>query len=387
MDEKYNDGMQDLEKLGDRIQDIIESAVSSKDYSELSQSVTRTVNAALNNGGNKGNGPVRASERVKNSGQGSQVKSSPAELYENVNTVRLKGLIKTVIGGILTGGMGMATIFTTLVQLLLGGSVFGVSLIFLAGALGGGYLLYRGLGDLGRTGRFQKYVKALGDRTYCKLELLAAKVNKQVKFVKKDVQDMIGRGWFREGHLDREETCLITDDETYRQYQQTQKQLEQRQEALKQQEENRKQASPEVQDILKKGDAFLEKIRKSNDAIPGEEMSAKISRMEQIIRNIFDRVEAHPEVVRDLKRLMDYYLPMTVKLLDAYEEMDKQPVQGENILHSKKEIEDTLDMLNEAFARILDSIFQDTAWDVSSDISVLQTVLAQEGLAGEDFKL
>ena len=41
-------------------------------------------------------------------------------------------------------------------------------------------------------------------------------------------------------------------------------------------------------------------------------------------------------MIPDLKKMMDYYLPMTVKLLDAYEDMDGQPVQGENITASKK---------------------------------------------------
>ena len=82
---------------------------------------------------------------------------------------------------------------------------------------------------------------------------------------------------------------------------------------------------------------------------------------------------------------MDYYLPTTVKLLKAYEELDGQPVQGENIVNSKKEIEDTLDTLNTAYEKILDNLFQDTAWDVSSDISVLQTLLAQEGLMDDGF--
>ena len=77
---------------------------------------------------------------------------------------------------------------------------------------------------------------------------------------------------------------------------------------------------------------------------------------------------------------------MTVKLLGAYADMDSQPVQGENIRTAKKEIEDTLDTLNIAFEKLLDSIFQDTALDVSTDISVLQTLLAQEGLTKGDFE-
>ena len=64
--------------------------------------------------------------------------------------------------------------------------------------------------------------------------------------------------------------------------------------------------------------------------------------------------------------------------------MDAQPVQGETIQASKREIEDTLDTLNLAFEKLLDSVFKDTALDVSSDISVLNTLLAREGLAEDD---
>ena len=83
--------------------------------------------------------------------------------------------------------------------------------------------------------------------------------------------------------------------------------------------------------------------------------------------------------------MMSYYLPTTVKLLDAYADMDVQPVQGENITTAKKEIEATLDTLNLAFEKLLDEIFKDMAWDVSTDISVLHTLLAQEGLTKDDF--
>ena len=138
--------------------------------------------------------------------------------------------------------------------------------------------------------------------------------------------------------------------------------------------------------MLDRGNAYVKEIRRCNDEIPGEEISAKIDRMEAIVQKIFERAEAHPEIIPDLKKLMDYYLPMTVKLLNAYADMDKQPVQGETIRASKHEIDATLDTLNLAFEKLLDSVFQDTAMDVSSDISVLHTLLAQEGLTGDDFK-
>ena len=52
----------------------------------------------------------------------------------------------------------------------------------------------------------------------------------------------------------------------------------------------------------------------------------------------------------------------------------------------KKEIEETLDTLNSAFEKLLDDLFEEQAWDISSDISVLNTMLAQEGLTGNRFE-
>ena len=198
---------------------------------------------------------------------------------------------------------------------------------------------------------------------------------------------MIDEGLFLEGHLDREENNLITSDETYQHYETSRLELEARQKAQaeKQTEQAQSAVSPKVQEVLDRGNAYLREIRRCNDEIPGEEISAKISRMESIVQRIFERAEAHPEIIPDLKKLMDYYLPMTIKLLNAYADMDRQPVQGETIQASKKEIDATLDTLNLAFEKLLDSVFQDTAMDVSSDISVLQTLLAQEGLTGDEF--
>lgn len=249
----------------------------------------------------------------------------------------------------------------------------------------GVWLICSGIGNLGMVKRFDIYRRVLGQKTQCALDRLARSVGKSEKFVRRELWKMIGKGLFREGHMDREETCLITSDETYQYFEQSRLQLEerQRQEAASVQKAAAPH-DPQVQEVLERGNAFIAQIRRCNDAIPGEEISAKISHMEMIVRRIFERAEAHPEIVPDLKKLMDYYLPMTVKLLNAYADMDAQPVQGENIQSSKREIEDTLDTLNRAFEKLLDSVFADTAMDVSSDISVLNTLLAQEGLTEDD---
>ncbi|WP_373217838.1 5-bromo-4-chloroindolyl phosphate hydrolysis family protein [Ruminococcus sp. 5_1_39BFAA] len=411
-------GYQEWDDLGDKIQDIIDSAINEGNYRKLSQNINQTVNKAINTGSdalrdaldsafNTKSGAenpehnARAYETHKNHGYqqppfGKRQKIVPEpkketalSLYGKTGGERVKGILMTTFGGILTGGMGIGFLIMAIASTVAGltgtGPILAAGLCVTGAATAAGaVLLGKGCGSLVRLGRFQRYIKTLGQHTYCNFEQLSRAVGKPVKYVKKDIKAMISRGWFLEGHVDKQETCLITSNETYRQYVATQEQLEQKAEAEAKAQQQEK-LPKDVQEVLDKGNEYLVKIRRSNDAIPGEEISRKISHMELIVQKIFERAKEHPEIIPDLNHFMDYYLPMTVKLLDAYEDMDSQPVAGENIRNSKKEIEGTIDTLNIAFEKILDSIFQDTAWDVSSDISVLHTVLAQEGLAEDDF--
>ena len=105
-----------------------------------------------------------------------------------------------------------------------------------------------------------------------------------------------------------------------------------------------------------------------------------------LVDKIFDRVEQNPASVGDIRKLMEYYLPTTIKLLRGISGSGCTAGAGENIISSKKEIEKTLDTLNRAFEKLLDDLFQETAWDVSTDISVLHTMLAQEGLTEDGLK-
>ena len=393
--EKQN---QEWDSLGRSIEEIIDKAINSQNYQELSRNITRTIDRATRTGSDAlwraldMSGatkpketitvePVRAEPVPKN--------NLPA-LYGSSNGETTKGILKTVFGGISTITGFTFTLISGifhLVGIATGASLTSIPFALGLGALvGGGTLLSSGIRSLGRVSRYKVYLKALGKNTHIALEKLSRSVGKPVKFVRKELQGMINQGLFLEGHLDHEEQSLITSDETYAHYEQSRLQMEARKQAeAAAPQQPSSTPDPKVQEVLDRGNAYLREIRRCNDEIPGEEISAKISRMEAIVQRIFERAKAHPEIIPDLKKLMDYYLPMTIKLLNAYADMDRQPIQGDTIRASKQEIDTTLDTLNLAFEKLLDSVFQDTAMDVSSDISVLHTLLAQEGLTGDDF--
>ena len=373
------------EELGRNIQDIVDRAVNAQDFQKLNQTIRQTVEKAVDVGAEA----VRKASAPKTTQTGAKqgevlTKRQVQALYGSTNGKTAAGVLKIVGGGVLSlVGLGLLASSLVFDALVTGAVSLTVPVATaLAGLSGGGLLIGSGVGTLKRIGRFKKYCKMLGDKTHCTIEKLARSVGKSGKFVKKELLKMIDQGLFLEGHLDHEKRHLITSDETYQHYEQSRLQLEQRQKQAAAEQAARAQdpGDQRVQEVLDKGNTFIAQIRRCNDAIPGEDISAKIYHMEMIVQRIFQRVRTNPEVIPDLKKLMDYYLPMTVKLLNAYADMDSQPVQGENILASKKEIEGTLDTLNTAFEKLLDELFADTAMDISSDISVLQTLLAQEGL-------
>lgn len=322
------------------------------------------------------------------------------QLYSSGAKPLIGGIVLTVASGCTLGaslGLTIAFLiatFTAIEETAIGLTVTGIfGLLLLLSA----FLLGKGIRKICRTSRFRKYVKMLGYKEYGNIKELAQLIHRTPQFVVKDVEKMIKKGWFKQGHLDQQKTCLITSDEAYQQYMQLEDQRRNMEEAEKkaaQEEDKKKKAeeeataklAPEVREVIQAGEEYVRIIRECNDAIPGEEISEKIYKIEKVVDSIFDRVEKDPESVDDLHRMMEYYLPTTVKLLRAYESLDAEPVQGENILSSKREIEKTLDTLNLAFEKLLDSLFEDTAWDLASDISVLHTMLAQEGLTEDQMK-
>ena len=102
------------------------------------------------------------------------------------------------------------------------------------------------------------------------------------------------------------------------------------------------------------------------------------------MNRIFDKVKKQPQSAGALRKFMDYYLPTTDKLLTAYVELDRQPDNLDNVARTKSEISTALDQINDGFEKLLDSMFSDMAMDISSDISVMNTMMKQDGLAVSD---
>lgn len=129
--------------------------------------------------------------------------------------------------------------------------------------------------------------------------------------------------------------------------------------------------------------SILQEIREVNDAIPDPVLSRKISRIEEITGHILEYQKKHPEKAGELHTFLNYYLPTTLKILNAYAELERQGVEGENISTTKERIERMMDMVVEGFENQLDKLFRDDMLDITSDISVMEKMMGRDGLAGD----
>ena len=401
----------DFSNLGRRIQETVQNAVESMNYDRLNQTINQTVNQALDEARvykekvrrQYEESQKRQAENLRKQAQTNQQSNVYQANYarpvgkKQINMVLApkikKGTGRIVAGTILSivsiAGMIALLVTKTFLEMIGTASLAeivlgpGVLLIpFLAGII----LSATGNHYRKRYRRAQKYVEILNGRGFCEIKELAEKSNQSETETRKDLRKMIQKRVFREAYMDKQETCLMINRIAYDYYLQAEESLRKREMEEAKRKEQEEKMSPEILEMIRTGDEYIRTIREANDDIPGEVISEKLDRLEQVVRRIFESVKKHPEQKKEMDKFMDYYMPTTLKLVNAYREFDALEVKGENITNAMQEIENTLDTISRAFEKLLDDLFQDAAFDVSTDISVLQMMLAREGYKEKDFK-
>ena len=141
--------------------------------------------------------------------------------------------------------------------------------------------------------------------------------------------------------------------------------------------------NPELDKMIADGDGAIKTMRTLNDSIQDETVSGQIDRLEEVSGRIYAYVKDHPAKLPQIRKFMSYYLPTTIKLLRSYDELSRQGVYGENISGTMEKVEGMLGTIVLAFEKQLDSLFGDQALDISTDITVLENMMAREGLSDD----
>lgn len=414
--------------MGKEIKDRIQEALQSDNFKKLNENISKTVNQALDDiRKNSSRWHHKKKPRVKKQKDFDEIPYSDYETVESdedfykqasvykepeINRKkhvpekeeilisksppgRVSGMFLMIFGNI---GIGITVVITLLMTLFASLTadvlaVLGFSSLVLAPLLIGFIaMVAKGASLRNRYKRFKDYALELNGQKFLSIDDLAKPVNRSRRFVIKDLRKMISNAMFPQGQLDAAETLFFLDENSHKahlkmleglrlQEEENEKQLD-----LKRQKGQQDPSEKAVLDVVRQGKETIRQINTANYEIKGEIISKKLLRLEIVVTKIFQFIEKNPDEVLEIRKFMDYYLPTTLKLVNAYREVEGEAFQGPTIRATKKEIEETLDTINDAFENLFDGFYEETAIDISSDISVLNTLLAQEGLTKSDFE-
>ena len=310
------------------------------------------------------------------------------------------GAVMAAAGGAGMVFFGIPALVSALAPAVAGNPEVAVTAIL--GILTAGFatLLGFGIRNLRRASKLKALQRAVGQREAVGFDDLAARMQVSPKAALAASRTLIKGGYLPEGRIDDENTTLMVTENAYhqyRQFQQSQRQTLAEREAAEaaraaeaaaraaHEQDISERLTPEQRAFVARGRDYVRQMDELNAAIDDAAVSERITAIQDVVGRILARAEEEPAIIAGLDRLTAYYLPTTVKLLDAYDRLEEEPIQGENISSSRSEIEHTLEVLHSAFEKLFDDTYQDLSLDVSADISVLHAMLAQEGLTEGPF--
>ncbi|MBQ7599134.1 MAG: 5-bromo-4-chloroindolyl phosphate hydrolysis family protein [Clostridia bacterium] len=366
--------------------------VSEKARQQYNEYVNRTqqANAQQNTGINQNAnaqqttfGKVTQSSYTGSSAQKKASETAQKKETPKSKTADSKSVTLTRIFGIVTGIISLLTMF----------GISGIDyflfvtlplMLTSAGLLVGSHFLKR------RDIRLARIKAIIGNRQSINLSKLAAASDVSIKKVRNDLQKLIDKGEFGDqAYIDLGTNNFMRtpqaepDDPAQfdytKLYGNTFKKKNKNEQTAQQ-----TQDTPSEEGSDDNFSVIIKEIRRLNSEIKDKEVSSKIDEIEIHTKNIFDYITYHPEATPQIRTFMNYYLPTTLKLLESYSGIEKVGVAGENMKKSKKNIEQILDMLVAGFKQQYDQLFKKESIDISSDISVLETMLAKDGLSHKE---
>ncbi|MBR0092800.1 MAG: 5-bromo-4-chloroindolyl phosphate hydrolysis family protein [Lachnospiraceae bacterium] len=416
--------IRDIANAGGEILDAVTDAISSGNYNHLSENIRRSVGQMTSSVG-KGLGDGKGAQlggayafnehlkgksaawsrpetlRTKSVTQGgvtaaktTAVTSRQEQLpdtpyfrqgYRKLSTYTGTGQMWVGAGAAVVGGLGAGAsgLAGAMLPGFLGGFAFFGAALFGVVLIGGIAAAFSGSKKRKLYVRYREYGRALGDAEYIAVDDMVRLTGIDRETVLKDMQTLQKSGVLPQVWIDKGGTTLMFTQNAFEQYQAAERARLQREDEQRTLSDRLRESvyGAQVTQILADGEAYLKTVRELNDRIPDAEMSRKISRIENLMHKTFEEVKEKPEAAPSLRKYMSYYLPTTVKLLNAYADLDSKPDIGTNIAQTKEEISNSLDMVGDGFEKLFDSLFEEMSMDIFSDISVMKTMMAQDGLA------
>lgn len=297
-------------------------------------------------------------------------------IFEHPSNVSNVVTICILLALILCCGLGAAFEFTVAVlspQRLVYSLAVGACLLLIA--VLNGVFIASNVKKIQLYKRYEQYFRLLKFHHIELVRDLAAYAAAPIEVVKKDLEQAVQFKWVPQGHFSTDGNAFILTDELFHKYMESQGDYDNYFQKLIERRERESNRTDEIQKVMEQGEKYTAKFRNYKNTIKDTEITAKVERLENVVTLIFHEVDMDPSSAKKLSMFLNYYLPTTEKLLNAYQDSGEAAGMGTNAAKMRVEIENALDMINTGYEELLNQFFREKELDIASDIQVMKQVM------------
>lgn len=235
---------------------------------------------------------------------------------------------------------------------------------------------------------YTRFLRELGHNTVIPVRDLASSVQKSEQDTIKELMYMMNKGYFKQARIVENDSLFLLDIPTFKLYKDQKNQMPNL--SYEENKQIEKDAHKDVniekaENIIKISSKEINSINLDISRIKSRSFLEKVIEIKKTIENIVNIIKRYPEKAYALDKFMDYYLPTTVKLIDAYTEYEVMESNDPKIKNSLLEIESSIETINEAFGKIQLELMEDRTMDIKTDIETMKILLNQEGYLEKDW--
>lgn len=132
-------------------------------------------------------------------------------------------------------------------------------------------------------------------------------------------------------------------------------------------------------EILTEAKNINKKIREIVPKVEDPELKSDISEINDTASKIIDTIEKKPEKYKNIGNFFTYYLPVTVKILQKYDEIENQRLSSKDSKEYMSSTKSMIRKINGAFKTKLSNLYQADIIDSDAEMKVFDAMLKSDG--------
>ena len=139
---------------------------------------------------------------------------------------------------------------------------------------------------------------------------------------------------------------------------------------------------------LRKAQDMVKKIRDISTKLESNELVKNTKHICNTSDKIINTVIEKPEKIKKIRNFLNYYLPVTYRILERYDEIENQKLNTKESIKFMTSVEEMIVKIKVAFEQQLTNIYQTEMIDTDAELKVFETMLKSDGFIDNiDFKM